>query len=63
MLRQFLASTVILMAAMALLVGVAVLAGCNRIEGAGFSNSGSYQGPVKCVETRPGLTRCYSVAR
>lgn len=63
MLRHFLASTAILVVALVLLVGVAMLAGCRSIEGAGFSNSGSYQGPVKCVDVRPGLTRCISASK
>lgn len=60
MTREIIACLIAVAAYGALLVGLAMLTGCAR-EGAGFSNDGSYQGPIRCVEERPGYTRCYSI--
>jgi len=46
-----------------ILVGFAVLAGCNpaKYEGDGFYNSGKPSRPVKCIEVRPRYTECRTV--
>lgn len=60
MLRELFAALAAFATLAMILLGVAMLTGCAR-EGAGFSNDGSYQGPIRCVEERPGYTRCYSI--